>query len=83
MTAVVSSKRFYDAAHSATVTDQQASPCHVTRVYIPRKTDDELALNHRNINHRLECGPMPNVMVALPNIGGALYSTPQTLADAH
>jgi len=31
----------------------------------------------------LECGPMPNVMVALPNIGGALYSTPQSLADAH
>jgi len=26
---------------------------------------------------------MPNVMVALPNIGGALCSTPQTLADAH
>ena len=26
---------------------------------------------------------MPNVMVALPNIGGALYSTPQSLADAH
>jgi len=25
---------------------------------------------------------MPNVMVALPNIGGALYSTPQSLADA-
>jgi len=31
----------------------------------------------------LECGPMPNVMAALPNIGGALCSTPQTLADAH
>ena len=30
-----------------------------------------------------ECGPMPNVMVALPNIGGALCSTPQSLADAH
>jgi len=29
---------------------------------------------------KLECGPMPNVMVALPNIGGALCSTP---ADAH
>jgi len=29
----------------------------------------------------LECGPMPNVMVALPNIGGALSSTPQSLAD--
>jgi len=33
--------------------------------------------------HELECGPMPNVMVALPNIGGALCSTPQSLADAH
>jgi len=26
---------------------------------------------------KLECGPMPNLMVALPNIGGALCSTPQ------
>jgi len=26
---------------------------------------------------------MPNVMVALPNVGGALYSTPQSLAAAH
>ena len=26
---------------------------------------------------------MPNLMVALPNIGGALCSTPQRLADAH
>jgi len=24
-----------------------------------------------------------NVMAALPNVGRALYSTPQTLADAH
>jgi len=31
----------------------------------------------------LECGRMPNLMVALPNIGGALCSTPQSLADAH
>jgi len=31
----------------------------------------------------LECGPMPNVMAALPNIGGALCSSPQNLADAH
>jgi len=30
----------------------------------------------------LECGPMPNVMVALPNIGGTLCSM-QSLADAH
>jgi len=32
---------------------------------------------------KLECGPMPNLMAALPNIGGALCSTPQSLADAH
>jgi len=25
---------------------------------------------------------MPNVMAALPNIGGAVCSTPQSLADA-
>jgi len=32
---------------------------------------------------KLECGPMPNVIVAMPNIGGTLCSTPQSLADAH
>ena len=32
---------------------------------------------------KLECGQMPNVMAALPNIGGALCSTPQSLPDAH
>jgi len=26
---------------------------------------------------------MPNLMAALPNIGGALCSTPQSLANAH
>jgi len=26
---------------------------------------------------KLECGPMPNVMAALPTTGGALCSTPQ------
>jgi len=31
----------------------------------------------------LECGPMPNVMAALPNTGGALCSTLQSMADAH
>jgi len=36
-----------------------------------------------NTHGELECGPMPNVMVALPNIGDALCSTPQSLADAH
>ena len=32
---------------------------------------------------KLECGPMPNLMVTLPNIGGAICSTPQSLADAY
>jgi len=35
------------------------------------------------IKRELECGQMPNVMVALPKTGGALCSTPQSLADAH
>jgi len=42
----------------------------------------------RGKKKELECGPMPNVMVALLNTGGggeilALCSTPQSLADAH
>ena len=35
------------------------------------------------LDRKLECGPMLNVMAALPNIGGALCSTPQSLAHAH
>jgi len=43
--------------------------------------------NTRNIDldnnsNNSKCGPIPNVMVALPNIGGALCSTPRSLADA-
>jgi len=38
---------------------------------------------HHKITSKLEFGPMRNVMAALPNIGGALCSTPQSLADAH
>ena len=38
---------------------------------------------HTDKPTKLECGPMPNVMVALPNIDGAFCSTPQSLADAH
>jgi len=37
---------------------------------------------NRGEQTKLECVPMPNVMVALPNIGGALCSAPQSLADA-
>jgi len=32
---------------------------------------------------KLECGPMPNVLIALPSTDGALCSMPQSLADAH
>jgi len=32
---------------------------------------------------KLQCGPMPNVMATLPNIGGTLCSTLQSLADTH
>ena len=39
--------------------------------------------NMRSNTEKLERGPMPNVMAALPNIGGALCSTPHSLADAH
>jgi len=38
---------------------------------------------HKQSEKQLQCGPMPNMMAALPNIGGALCSTPQSLADAH
>jgi len=40
-------------------------------------------VSHKVSKSKLECGPMPNLMIALPNIGGALCSTPQSLADAH
>jgi len=37
------------------------------------KTKTVIELFH----YELECGPMPNLMVALLNIGGTLCSTPQ------
>jgi len=36
-----------------------------------------------NYEKKLECGPMPKVMAALLNTGGALCLMPQSLADAH
>jgi len=38
-------------------------------------------LKKRKMLAKLECGPMPNVVAALPNIGGALCSTPQSLLE--
>jgi len=45
-----------------------------------------VTISHQNCaenEKKLECGPMPNVMADLLNIGGARCSTPQSLADAH
>jgi len=49
---------------------------HIQQQLITVPTDGQII-------YQLECGPMPNLMVALPNIGGALCSMPQSLADAH
>jgi len=42
----------------------QLSFCRAHQVYV----------SSRRKNSKLECGPMPNVVVALPNIGGAFCS---------
>jgi len=47
------------------------------------KTATDIAKKQTQIKIQLESGPMPNLMVALPNVAGALCSTPQSLADAH
>jgi len=40
--------------------------------------------SHSDISQKqLECGPVTNMMAALPNIGGAFCLTPQSLAEAH
>jgi len=57
---------------------------------LPRSVEDGELIVYKNVisckylwkQNELECGPMPNLMVALANIGGALCSTPQSLADA-
>ena len=42
-----------------------------------------VCLLHRATIKNQKCGPMPNVMASLPNIGGALCSMPQSLVDVH
>jgi len=57
----------------------------IPHTYSPKIPAKQLQRQKNNVRKKgkLECGPMPNVMAALPNIGGALCSTPQSLADAH
>jgi len=60
---------------------EEHSPIYMTR---PNGTIAKATNNPAwQVKYQLECGPMPNVMVVLPNIGGVLCSTPQSLADAH
>jgi len=47
------------------------------------KTVQKCTRKVKKVQMELECGPMPKVVVALLNTGGALCSTPQSLADAH
>ena len=58
----------------------------------PQTTSLTLILNHnptspnrhmKKKDKKLECESMPNVMVALKNMGGTLCSTTQSLADAY
>jgi len=54
----------------------------ITIRWAKRVTTSQLATVHKaNTANKikLECGPMSNVMAALPNIGGALCSTPHWL----
>jgi len=44
-------------------------------------TETEHKIHESYKNNELECGPMPNVMAALPNIG-ALCSMPESVANA-
>jgi len=36
---------------------------------------DDIAMALKKMFDKLECGPMPNVMAAQPNIGGAVYES--------
>jgi len=60
---------------------------HDSLKFQTRETEDlalEATDTKQKTNHdELECGPMPNVTAALPNIGGVLCRTPQSLTDVH
>jgi len=55
----------------------------VIRTTVIARIDRQIRFDITFLYTKLECGPMPNVMAALPNTDGALCSTPQSLADAH
>jgi len=71
------------AATSAHLCSQKESPLKDSKASLSTVLT-MLFFRYKN-NTQLECGPMPNMMATLPNIGGTgtLCSTPQSLADAH
>jgi len=56
----------------ASMVDIQSATAEIRRGKLKKEKKEEL-----------ECGPMRNLMVALMKTGGALCSTPRSLADAH
>ena len=59
--------------------DSQRVTTYTIHIHIQHhtvKTDHSSSSNSsRQSSNKLECGPMPNVMAALPNVGGAFSST--------
>ena len=55
--------------------------CYVKTGRYGKPSNAIISLHRKKISTRMWA--MPNLMAALPNIGGALCSTPQSLADAH
>ena len=62
------------------LTDSQGNVVHKQDFLYPLKCVSTLACETSKL---VECGPMPSVMAALWNTGGAICSTPHSLADAH
>ena len=74
---------FFGARMNTHIGDQifQDTPRRVAKLRKNRPRDVEKSVVGKK-KTKLECGPMPSVMAALPNIDGALCSTPQSLAEA-
>jgi len=71
----------YLALHQSTskgLENADVPKTHTTELHcisLPTTLAPHIIIVIDRVNER--CGPMPNVMAALPNIGGALCSTPQ------
>jgi len=62
--------------NSRQMDSQRATTYTILAQHHTVKTDHSSSSNSsRQSSNKLECGPMPNVMAALPNVGGAFSST--------